>query len=190
MSRGFVDADHEVVGVDITDDHQYPYEFIHSDVFKLEPQFFNEYDLIHASPPCQHYSWSAKRWHKDHPDLIDKTRQVLLETGKPFIIENVIGAPVRNDLRLCGEMFGLRVIRHRLFELNGFTVMQPPHIRHRSPISKNHSYYAGVFGHGGQSFSTTLKTWQDAMGIDWITSKKHLAQAIPPKYAEYIINAF
>jgi DNA (cytosine-5)-methyltransferase 1 len=188
MAKGFTDAGHEVTGVDITDDHQYLYDFIHSDVFKLKPEFLTKFDLIHASPPCQFYSWSTKknRTFEKYPDLIGRTRQLLLKTNKPYIIENVIGAPLRKDLRLCGEMFGLRVLRHRLFEIHGFTVLQPPHIKHHQPISKNHSYYAGVFGHGGQSFSTSLKTWQDAMSIHWISKKKHLAQAIPPKYAEYI----
>ena len=48
-----------------------------------------------------------------------------------FCIENVAGAPIRHDLMLCGEMFGLKVIRHRYFEIHGFSVAQPEHIKHR-----------------------------------------------------------
>lgn len=186
MSKGFVNAGHQVTGVDITDDHQYPFDFVHSDVFELKQDFFEQFDFIHASPPCQHYSWSAKRWHKEFPDLIDKTRSLLQRTGKPHIIENVIGAPLRNDLMLCGEMFNLRVLRHRIFETHGFTVLQPLHEKHRPPIDKGHSYYACVAGHGGEGYSFKLKDWQNAIGIDWITRKEHLTQAIPPAYSEYI----
>lgn len=102
------------------------------------------------------------------------------------MIENVIGAPVRKDLVLCGEMFGLRVIRHRIFETEGFTVMQPAHIKHRPPVTEGRSYYMQVAGHGGQSYSFKLEDWKKAMDIDWVNDKEHLTQMIPPKYSEYI----
>lgn len=181
-----MNAGHEVIGVDITDNHQYPFDFVHSDVFALPVEFFEQFDFIHASPPCQRYSWSAKRWHKEFPDLIDKTRMLLERTSKPYMIENVVGAPLRNDLMLCGEMFNLRVLRHRIFETHGFTILQPPHEKHRPPIDNGHSYYACVAGHGGEGYSFKLKDWQRAIGIDWITRKEHLTQAIPPAYSEYI----
>lgn len=160
---------------------------MHSDVFGLSETFFQKFDLIHASPPCQHYSWSAKRWSKEFPNLLPATRRLLQRTSKPYIIENVVGAPLRKDLVLCGEMFGLRVIRHRIFEINGFTVLAPLHPRHKSsPDNGLHSYYACVAGHGGEGYSCKLEDWQKAMNIDWITNKEHLTQAIPPAYSEYI----
>lgn len=190
MSKGFAEADHhEITGVDITDDHQYPFNFIHSDVFDLSLDFLQQFDFIHASPPCQQYSFATKGIRnkgKKYPDLVAKTRQLLLKIDKPFIIENVIGAPVRKDIMLCGQMFGLRVLRHRIFETHGFTVLQPPHERHRPAFCKGYSYYATIAGHGGEGFSYRLEEWQKAIGIDWITNKKHLTQAIPPAYAEYI----
>lgn len=192
ISKGFHDAGWECVGVDIKDDHNYPYEFIQEDVFNLPPLFFKQFDLIHASPPCQQFSWSAKQWinkgYQFEPDLVDKTRQLLDSAIRPYIIENVVGAPVRNDLTLCGEMFGLRVLRHRIFEIKGFTVLQPPHQKHKPPIDHNHSYYVNLTGHGGQSYSFKLEDWQKAIGIDWVDNKEHLTQMIPPKYAEYIAN--
>lgn len=196
ISKGFHNQGFECVGVDIKDNHNYPYEFIHKDIFQLPLSFFERFDLIHASPPCQQFSWSAKQWinkgYEFEPDMVDRTRQLLIKVGKPFIIENVVGAPIRNDLRLCGEMFGLRVLRHRIFELNGFdtTVLQPSHIKHRSPIDYNHSYYVNLTGHGGQSYSFKIEDWQKAIGIDWVTDKKHLTQMIPPKYSEYIAKFF
>jgi DNA (cytosine-5)-methyltransferase 1 len=173
--------------VDITDNHAYRHNFIHSDVFKLPLEFLKKFDVIHASPPCQRYTWATRTDRtKKFPDLVDRTRHLLQKAGKPFIIENVIGAPVRNDLRLCGEMFGLRIIRHRIFEVDGFAVLQPPHIKHRRPIRKDKSYYASVAGHGGDSYSFRLEDWQNAMEINWVNDKLHLTQMIPPAYAEYV----
>lgn len=203
ISKGFHDAGFECTGVDIKDGHQYPYEFILSDVFDLKKSFFEEFDLIHASPPCQYYIHTNKYRKTDYPDLLPKTRELLLKTGKPFILENVVGAPLRKDLILCGEMFGLRVIRHRIFEVNGFTVLQPFHVKHKLSVMNGTAiavYSGGVnpgfFGDKQKQkeyrqFRKTLKkpTLEDkkqAMGIDWIDDEKHLTQMIPPKYSEYI----
>lgn len=214
-SKGIADAGFEVIGVDITDNHQYPFDFIHSDVFDLPLEFFDKFDFIWASPPCQHYIPTNKWRGNQYPDLIPKTRDLLEKVGKPFIIENVIGAPIRKDVMLCGEMFGLRVIRHRLFETHDFTVLQPKHMKHKLSVidgtaiavysggvnpgfwgdkqkqiefrkKRKDSYYACVAGHGGNGYSFKLDDWQKGMGIDWITDKKHLTQAIPPAYSKYL----
>jgi Site-specific DNA methylase len=191
ISKGFHNKGWDCTGVDITNNHQYPYAFIHDDVFNLPVDYFQEFDLIHASPPCQVYTWGTRKDRKTKfVDLVDKTRQLLLKTGKPFIIENVIGAPLRKDLILCGEMFKLRVLRHRIFEIEGFTVLQPKHEKHKPPVNKTHSYYSCVSGHGGDSYSFKLEDWQRDIGIDWVNNKAHLTQMIPPKYAEYIASNY
>ena len=191
VSKGFHNKGWDCVGVDITDNHQYPYQFYNWDVFDIPPTFFQQFDLIHASPPCQHYFYGINQEHRnDFPDLIDKTRQLLLKTGKSLILENIPNSPLRKDLILCGEMFGLRVIRHRIFEIHGFEVPQPEHKKHRPPIGKNKSYYAQVAGHGGQSYSFKMEDHKNAMGIDWVDKKEHLTQMIPPKYAEYIASNY
>src|SRR5215510_1049547 len=80
VSKGFHDANPnaEITGVDITDGHNYPYNFIHSDIFKLESSFFEQFDLIHASPPCQHYSWSTRKDRiSKFPNLVERTRNLL-----------------------------------------------------------------------------------------------------------------
>lgn len=186
-AKGLSDAGFEVTGVDITDNHEYPYDFVHSNVFDLDPYWIAQFDLIWASPPCQAYSWGTRKGRTEKfPDLVDRTRQLLQETGKSFIIENVIGAPITKNLLLCGEMFGLRVLRHRIFEIHGFRVLQPKHEKHKQPLDKTHSFYACVSGHGGDGYSFRLEDWQQAIGIDHITKKEHLTQAVPPKYSEYI----
>src|SRR5690606_36209313 len=95
--------------------------FIQSDALLLDMRFVRSFDAIHASPQCQRFSDLAKRngnadaW----PDLIDPIRKMLITSGRPYIIENVEGAPMIDPIMLCGTMFpGLRVIRHRLFESN------------------------------------------------------------------------
>ncbi|MCY7346202.1 MAG: hypothetical protein LH614_08255 [Pyrinomonadaceae bacterium] len=74
------------------------------------------YGFIHASPPCQLFTTFNHLTTKDYKDLIEPVRQRLKATGKPYITENVVGAPLENPVMLCGTMFGLRVYRHRLFD--------------------------------------------------------------------------
>lgn len=193
-TKGLHDAGLEVTGVDIRDNHEYTGEFIHSDVFNLDIDFIRKFDLIWASPPCQQFSISSRHWinvgYRFDGDMIDVTRELLRKAGKPFVIENVVGSPLRKDLRLCGEMFGLRVVRHRIFEIHGFTVLQPKHIKHKPPIDYNHSWYVNMAGHGCKSYSFKMDDWKNAIGIQHINKKEHLTQAVPPKYAEYIARAF
>ena len=175
-----------IVGVDINDQPDYPFEFHKKNVFDLSPHFFRGFDLIWASPPCQLYSFGSIqhiRKGKKYPDLVAPTRELLLKSGKPFVIENVPRAPIRKDLLLCGEMFKIRVIRHRHFEIEGFKVPQPEHIKHAGMVKDK--YYVSCAGHGGHG-SNKLSVWQDAMQIHWTQNKHSIAEAVPPKYSEYI----
>ena len=87
---------------------------------------------IHASPPCQHASAGTRairaRGEGDYPALIPDTRALLIETGLPWVIENVSGADLNTPLTLCWTMFyrpgsvtdtdgaPLYMERHRAFE--------------------------------------------------------------------------
>ena len=200
----------KVVGVDIIPQAEYPFDFHCADILNMEYElnvrleyFFEDYDLIWASPPCQAYSFASRHHRnrgKKYPDLICQVRDLLLLSGKPFVIENVNGSPLRKDLLLCGEMFGLGVIRHRVFEINGFSVIQLRHKRHKGYVKDG--FYVTVAGNGGNnnghnysrlnglSKMTKLQIWQHAMGIKWIHDIKMLAQAVPPAYAKYIGESF
>jgi DNA (cytosine-5)-methyltransferase 1 len=128
-AMGYNRAGFDVVGVDLKEQPNYPFEFIQSDVFDLEPDFLQQFDVIHASPPCQAYSFASLSWRnkgKKYPDLLEPTRDMLTETNKPYIIENVVGAKLIKPLKLCGTMFNLRVIRHRLFEISAEQWIYPP----------------------------------------------------------------
>ena len=175
-SVGYERAGFDVVGVDIEAHADYPFELIETDAIDylrwMAEQPFHLVAAIHASPPCPRYTTLAAGTNgnsDDHPDLIAPTRELLRRIGLPYVIENVVNAPLENPITLCGEMFGLDVIRHRLFESNVF-LWQPEHPPHRGRVAGwNHgvyfdgSYFA-VYGDGGGKGS--LSDWQKAMGID------------------------
>jgi len=203
-SKGLLDAGfRQVIGVDndskLWEQHITRKDFVCFDVFSefVEHSLLRKVDFVWASPPCQAYSFASGKWRnkgKKYPDLIGKTRKLLLKIGKPFVIENVVGSPLRKDLVLCGGMFGLKLIRHRVFEVYGFECEQPEHVKHRKPFfvegkKKKRSFYCSVAGHGGDGVAS-LKAWQDAMEINWVSDKKVLAQCVPPKYSEFIGRQF
>ena len=116
---GYEQAGYDVTGVDIEPQPKHRGKFIQADAIEYLKAHFHEYDVIHASPPCQaHSSLTALTSTKEHLDLIPATREALRKIGKPYIIENVPGAPLLDPLTLCGTEFGLGVARHRLFESN------------------------------------------------------------------------
>jgi DNA (cytosine-5)-methyltransferase 1 len=128
---GYHRAGFDVVGVDIRPQLRYPFEFVQADALTFPPDGF---DAIHASPPCQRFSTTASLHTAKYPDLIEPTRRLLAATGLPYVIENVVGAPLVSPIRLCGSSFGLGVRRHRLFECGRFdVVLVPPCAHHSQP---------------------------------------------------------
>lgn len=190
---GYSRAGFDVIGVDIAPQPHYPFEFHQADalaVLRGETSIdLGDFDVIHASPPCQAYSIASKAMRekgKVYPDLVDATRAALDALCKPYVIENVPGSPLHPDVRLCGCMFGLRLRRERWFELSWHPMlMMPPH-DHRGPVPLS------VVGHGTPSwvrerlgYNPTIADYRAAMGIDWM-NRNELSQAIPPAYTEFI----
>lgn len=189
-AMGYHRAGFEVVGVDINRQPNYPFNFIQADCMTLEPALLASFDAIHASPPCQAYTRKAANWGRErkhwieHPDLVAPTRAMLVASGKPYVLENVPGAPVRADLELCGTMFGLRIIKHRLFELNWPAPVLVP--------CCNHSDVYNPWQGKGRSAAKL----REAQGIDWLptsggASRRNgytgdLFNAIPPAYTQFI----
>ena len=171
----------EIVGVDINPQPHYPFEFVQGDALEYLREHGHEFDFIHASPPCQHYSsiqHITKNRHK-HPDLVGPTREALASTGKPFVIENVEGAPLRVDLRLCGSAFGLGMIRHRIFESNVQLPSLTSPCDHRNMYDPWHRY--------GTDQRVQMSK---AMQIDWFMTRPEVREAIPPAYTKFIGEAF
>lgn len=191
-AMGYARAGFEVVGVDINPQPDYPFRFFQGDAFEVLDHIGDNFQAIHASPPCQASSALTKGTNqgREYPQLIPTTREFLDWFDVPTVIENVQGAAIRRDLTLCGEMFGLGVIRHRYFEVDGFTATAPAHKPHRGRVRgwRHGTYYNGpyvaVYGDGGGKGS--VAEWQQAMGIDWTDDRKAIAEAIPPAYTEHI----
>jgi DNA (cytosine-5)-methyltransferase 1 len=204
-AMGYHRAGFDVTGVDIKPQKHYPFPFILGDALEYVQEYGKEYDAIHASPPCQAYCDLRKMWNsREHPDLVGPTREALSSTGKPYIIENVPGAPLRASVMLCGTMFGLgcdgaELWRHRYFETTfNLPLTQPcQHYQGGKVIGvygghgRDRRRVVGVYGSSGgsstrdgtQQFSTAER--REAMGIDWMTGAE-LSQAIPPAYTEWI----
>jgi DNA (cytosine-5)-methyltransferase 1 len=198
----------EIVGVDNRPMKRFPFAFVESDALdflrglaagaSVCGYYLSDFDAIHASPPCQRYSLSTKSipgLSETHPDLLPPVRDLLIATGKPYVIENVVGAPMRTPLLLCGSMFELLVRRHRLFE-SSFLLLSKGECRHAAfkgnyPCGRSNgtrragerSKVVHVYGQGCSRGDRKL--WQQAMGIDWMTMNE-MAQAIPPAYTEWI----
>lgn len=183
---GYHRAGFDVVGVDINPQPNYPFTFVQADAISFVRANGHRFDAIHASPPCQAYSvmtQSRPGLADEYPDLVDATREAMIATGKPYVIENVPRSPLRDPITLCGFMFGLPLYRHRLFEAN-FPLVAPDHPEHTIPASKAGHWKPGtiisVAGH-----VSPIKLAREAMGIDW-TTRDELAEAIPPAYTEYV----
>ena len=197
-------------GIDNKPQPRYPYAFLQMDAIEAlnvlldgggltfsngETLYLVAFAAYWASPPCQHYSWAAARWRNsgyEYPDLITESRDGLLRTGKPYVIENVVGAPMIEPITLCGSSFGLRVRRHRLFEAT-FLIWALP-CSHRwqneDPLWSIRQRYRTIktgvcYVFGNQEVGQTVEDWKLAMGIDWM-GRQELSQAIPPAYSEYI----
>jgi hypothetical protein len=173
-TRGYQQAGFRVFGVDIAPQPNYVGDdFQQGDALDFIAARGAEFDAIHASPPCQHYA-RVTRWRGDsgdHPDLVAATRTALEQTGRPWVIENVLEAPIRRDTVLCGSMFGLSVRRHRAFETSwrAFSLMRP--CGHRSDDL--------AFMHKGE------RAYADALGCGWMTAREG-REAIPPAFTAYV----
>jgi DNA (cytosine-5)-methyltransferase 1 len=186
--EGYHRAGFEVVGVDKEPQPHYPFEFHLADAFEYLAKHYQEFDIIHASPPCQRYSRITGR-KEDHPDLLQVTLDALRKTNRPYILENVPGAPMQNYVMLCGTMFGLRVFRHRLFMCNPQITFAPAlcnHYDHSSNGGRNgdKKYPDAKFITVTGSVHPIAKA-KKAMGIEWMT-RAELVDAIPPAYTEWL----
>lgn len=206
-SLGYKSLGWEITGVDNdkTRLKRYPFHSFLDDAMKYLYVHGHEYDFIHASPPCQGYSIATSAL----PDrltrynrMIPALRDLLKETGKPYVIENVYNARTEmvDPQLLCGRMFGLRTVdddgtqlvmdRHRMFETNwGFT--GPEHVKHDTSLQVAGSYggarrdkvEARTVRKGG--YVPSIEKQQELLGITHMT-EKGMWLSIPPAYTSYI----
>lgn len=196
-AMGYHRAGFEVVGVDIVDQPNYPFEFHRADALGLLRQSFCGFGpswvvgvtAIHASPPCQSFTAYRRKGRgvgDGYPNLIPQVRELLGGFAMPHVIENVHGAPLENAIMLCGSSFGLDVRRHRYFESN--VPLEPKACNHswqtpRFPPATNRTNLRSTVEVG--VWRIPLEVQQRAMGIDWMTLPE-LSEAIPPAYTEFV----
>lgn len=194
-TRGYQQAGFHVTGVDIEPQPNYcGDEFIQGDAlaYMADADFMSRFVAAAASPPCQAHSSMKHMWNaKEHTDLVGPTRDLLTLSGLPWLIENVVGAPLIDPITLCGTAFGLgtqtaELRRHRLFETSWVIPMVPPCGHGMKPR------VIGVYGGHGRDRRRTVNTQdfptsdrREAMGIDWMTGAE-LSQAIPPAYTRWL----
>jgi DNA (cytosine-5)-methyltransferase 1 len=197
---GYARAGFEVVGVDIAPQPRYPFEFHQHDAMWAIGDGWDYWEevgfaAIHASPPCQPFTAYKRRGGgvgDGYGNLIAETRELLWNTGLPWVIENVEGAPLRTPLMLCGSMFDppLDVQRHRFFE-SDWPIDDPPWpCRHgiwspRFPAATNRRKNSRRTVEIGV-WRIPLETQKRAMGVDWNVTLEELSEMVPPAYTELI----
>jgi hypothetical protein len=199
-ARGYQMAGFHVTGVDIKPQPRYAGDvFIQGDALAYCREHGHEFDVIHASPPCQRHVSGLREVNRtlgrdveSHADLVQASRMTLEDVGIPWVIENVEGAPLSAGVRLCGSSFGLPIRRHRRFQSSQLIFGKPCHHSWQTEKKYWTSYRKGdpnrratvvqVYGAGGET-----EQWGPALGIDWMMPYE-LTQAIPPAYTHWIGN--
>ena len=183
---GYARAGFDVVGVDLEPQPHYPFDFVRADALAFD---LGDADAIHASPPCQAFSAMARMGAKAYPNLIPATRARLVASGLPYVIENVPGAPLIDPVLLCGETFGLELIRHRHFELSWWTMVPPcSHVRGGTITGQYVAFRHGTRYHEKGRRTPPRRTEGEffaALGCPWM-NQREARQAIPPAYTEWI----
>jgi DNA (cytosine-5)-methyltransferase 1 len=195
---GYDRAGFEVVGVDLDPQPNYPFRFVQCDWADFIRLYGTDtFQAIHASPPCQRYSQASRccpSLAETYPDLVAPVREALKASGLPWVIENVPGAPLIEPTMLCGQMFGLDLFRHRMFESSfPLPFMLHAHTKVGSKAGYTFDPTSGKDNGGwrpGRIISVAgncspIAEAKRAMGIDWM-SRHELAEAIPPAYTEHI----
>lgn len=188
-TRGLQLAGFHVTGVDLSPQPRYVGDrFVQGDALTFPIEGF---DLVWASPPCQAFTAYKRRVAhvRERENLIPATREKLRRAGVPYIIENVVGAPLEQPVLLCGSMFGLDVRRHRHFECS-FPLLAPA-----CDHAAQQGSYPQATNRKNRRKTVEVGVWriplavqQRAMGIDWMELPE-LSQAIPPAYAAFLARA-
>ncbi len=193
-AQGYYQAGFEVVGVDIVPQPRYPFAWFQQDALEALRNIGQDFDAIHASPPCQSYSAMNRAVQGESPRLIAAVREMLRKTGKPYAIENVEGAWSEMEpplITLCGTHFGLRVRRHRLFEVWPIPVFYQPPLSCTCRHGVRDGRLVGQMLSGKVAPGRTPRVGytesdrREAIGVPWMTTME-ARQAVPPAYTEFV----
>lgn len=212
IADGYARAGFDVVGVDLNRAalRHSPHPTVQADAMAVLAGGvidLSRVDAIHASPPCQAYSVTRHTHDNTHPDLLGPVVAALTAwgeaTGRPWVVENVPGAPMPGALVLCGSEFGLRahdpatgtvaLRRHRLFLSN-------VHLWGAGGCTcagdRAAGRIAGVYGGGSVDrsagsaprggYTPPPAVGLALLGLDRPMPWRYLTQAIPPAYGAFI----
>lgn len=192
----------EIVGIDLFEQKNYPFKFIQDDALSFLIKWGRGFTHIHASPPCQEYTHTSniktKAKKEGSVSILPEVKTVMYQLKLPGVIENVMGSPFVKDIILDGRMFGLKIIRRRIFETVNWFSMKPGIPQYKKGMVMRGECMV-VAGHSSNQNRQGIK-WQvdgdstidkrrNAMGIDWMNNRE-ITQAIPPAYTRYIGNDF
>lgn len=164
----------------------------------------DDFDAIHASPPCQGYTRGNAGKVTSWPKLIPDVRALLDRTGLPYVIENVkdAGPEMIDPVGLCGCMFDMNTVdtdgvtihlqRLRLFETN-WPLTAPRACDHSA-----HDWVAGAYGGArrdkyeakyvrkGGYVPRDKDVVKALLGVEHDMTWNGLFECVPPRFAEHI----
>lgn len=202
-----------IVGVDHKRRTRYPFGPVVADVLKLDVRFLRQFDLIHASPPCQ-FGTALNSDKSRHLNLIPATRRLLEAAGVPYVIENVEAVAraghLINPVALTGTMFGNSMTtsagrryvleRARYFETS-FPLELPLdpgagglpianvygcHLRCRDKAHRTGKGTGRTVDFPGEDRPALAR---QLMGMPW-ASMAGMSEAVPPSFCKYIGEQF
>ena len=130
-------------------------------------------------PPCTRWSDMPSADTDDAPDLIPTARKLGERYCEHYIIENKPAAPLRDPVRLKGDMFGLPIEYERAFETS-FHVEQP--VMHMTLGTECSTYYYA---------DRSTEWWHSVKGVAADYPKQRLAKSgTPAAYINYLCRAW
>lgn len=183
-----------ITGVDIHAQPSYPYDFMQADALALlrDRDFLAEFDLIHASPPCQAHTRAkhlrtAQGGKAKYDDLLTPTLDLLRQQDTPWVVENVPGAPGMAGAAVeCGSAYGLGVRRHRLF-LSDQIRLEGSGCRHKEQGRPWGVYHvpSDNIPQGGRT-ARNVEHGREVMGVTRDLTWNELKEGFPPAYTRHV----
>lgn len=177
---GYAQAGYEVIGIDIMPQQHYPFAFIRADAMN-PPVKLEDFDLVHASPPCQSYSKRLRHLAHEQPKFIQELRIML--QGHDYVIENVEGSPL-DGITLCATAFNIPMRRHRVFETS-FKLPQPQCQHELFELTMNYHNTKRRRMWKARYGETVMRSFKRHLGVEFMTDDE-AEQCIPPQYTQFI----